>query len=96
MAMFIKNKVCKLTHGIFSTIAPFRGFYGNHRCGVTLLSAPPKPTILVSAAHCNFICKDEKGNVVKTCCCRKRTEPNECGQVLSRNKCNKNKQFLTF
>ncbi len=28
-----------------------------HKCGVTLLSGPPSKTILVSAAHCNYICK---------------------------------------
>ena len=28
-----------------------------HKCGVTMLSGPPGPTILVSAAHCNYICK---------------------------------------
>jgi hypothetical protein len=46
------------------------GYRGFHRCGVTLLSGPPKPTILVSAAHCNYLCKDSKGRVVEICCCR--------------------------
>ena len=59
----------------------FRGFYGEHRCGVTLLSAPPRPTVLVSAAHCNSICKDEDGSVVKTCCCRKASAPGTCRSV---------------
>jgi len=39
------------------------GFRGRHRCGVTLLSGPTQsspndPFVLVSAAHCNYICKD--------------------------------------
>jgi hypothetical protein len=46
------------------------GYRGVHRCGVTLLSAPPKPTIFVSAAHCNYVCKDGLGRVVEICCCR--------------------------
>ena len=46
------------------------GYRGVHRCGVTLLSGPPQPTIFVSAAHCNYICKDDRGRVVDICCCR--------------------------
>ena len=46
------------------------GFSGVHRCGVTLLSAPPHPTIFVSAAHCNYVCKNNQGRVVEICCCR--------------------------
>ena len=49
--------------------------------GVTLLSAPPRATVLVSAAHCNSICKDEAGNPVKTCCCRKESAPGTCRTV---------------
>jgi hypothetical protein len=45
------------------------GFRSRHRCGVTLLSAPPKPTIFASAAHCNYVCKDEANEVVEICCC---------------------------
>ena len=54
------------------------GYRGVHRCGVTLLSAPPKPTIFVSAAHCNYVCKDEKGQVVEICCCRSSTSEFSC------------------
>lgn len=36
-----------------------------------MLSGPPKETILVSAAHCNYVCKDMKtDNIVEICCCR--------------------------
>ena len=48
--------------------------------------------ILVSAAHCNFVCKvldklkscltypfqDERSNIVEICCCRKPTFPESC------------------
>lgn len=60
-----------------------RGFRGYHRCGVTLLSVPPNPTILVTAAHCTFICKDSEGYIVETCCCRKETEPSNCRKFNS-------------
>ena len=46
------------------------GYRGLHRSGVTLLSGPPKPTIFVSAAHCNYLCKDALGRVVEICCCK--------------------------
>ena len=59
----------------------FRGFRGVHRCGVTLLSVPPKTTVLVSAAHCNYICKDSAGYPVETCCCRNIKEPSTCRGV---------------
>ena len=55
------------------------GYNGIHRCGVTLLSGPPKPTIFVSAAHCNYVCKNKEGGVVETCCCRNITTPASCG-----------------
>jgi hypothetical protein len=45
------------------------GYNGIHRCGVTLLSGPPQKTIFVSAAHCNFVCKNAASQVVETCCC---------------------------
>ena len=46
------------------------GYHGRHICGATLLSAPPSKTIIVSAAHCNYICKSSEGKVRETCCCR--------------------------
>ena len=58
-----------------------RGFRGYHRCGVTLLSAPPKKTILVAAAHCNFLCKDIDDTVVETCCCRTLNAGSTCRGV---------------
>ena len=46
------------------------GYRGRHICGATLLSAPPSKTIIVGAAHCNYICKSSEGTVRETCCCR--------------------------
>ena len=40
-----------------------------HICGVTLLSRPPGPTVLVTSAHCVYICKSEEGRLVPNCCC---------------------------
>ena len=54
------------------------GYRGVHKCGVTLLSGPPKPTIFVSAAHCNYLCKDELGRVVELCCCRESQSEFSC------------------
>ena len=46
------------------------GYRGRHVCGASLLSAPPSKTIIVTAAHCNYICKSSDGKVRQTCCCR--------------------------
>ena len=46
------------------------GYRGRHICGTTLLSAPLSRTIIVGAAHCNYICKSSEGTVRETCCCR--------------------------
>ena len=70
-----------LGHPFVLILCVFRGFRGVHRCGVTLLSVPPKTTVLVSAAHCNYICKDSAGYPVETCCCRNITEPSTCRGV---------------
>ena len=40
-----------------------------HLCGVTLLSRPPGPTVLVTSAHCVYICRSEEGRIVPNCCC---------------------------
>ena len=39
-----------------------------HYCAATLLRRPPGPTVLVTAAHCTFLCKSG-ANVVDNCCC---------------------------
>ena len=36
-----------------------------HLCAVTLLSVPPKPTVVVGAAHCTYLCKNEQETVVR-------------------------------
>ena len=45
------------------------GQQASHLCGVTLLSRPPGPTVLVTSAHCTSICKSEEGRQVPNCCC---------------------------
>ena len=40
-----------------------------HYCGVTLLSRPPAPTVIVGAAHCILICKSPGGRILPNCCC---------------------------
>lgn len=38
---------------------------------------------MVSAAHCNFICKDQDGNMVEICCCRERHLQESCRNTSS-------------
>ena len=45
------------------------GQQSSHICAATLLSRPPGPTVLVTSAHCAYICKSEEGNIVPNCCC---------------------------
>ena len=71
-----------------------RGFRGRHRCGVTLLHGPSSelvanervcndaPTILVSAAHCNFVCKNDQRNTLEFCCCRDPEDQGSCRNVI--------------
>ena len=64
-----------------------RGFRGRHRCGLTLLSGPTDqtaedPWVIVGAAHCNYICKDDVTGVpLETCCCRPMDNPGSCISV---------------
>ena len=49
-----------------------------------ILSAWPDATILVSAAHCNQICKDSVTNQpLEICCCRVDADPGSCKNVKS-------------
>eukprot|EP00090_Calanus_glacialis_P006443 TRINITY_DN15014_c0_g1_i2.p1 TRINITY_DN15014_c0_g1~~TRINITY_DN15014_c0_g1_i2.p1 ORF type:complete len:509 (-),score=78.22 TRINITY_DN15014_c0_g1_i2:81-1556(-) len=67
------------------------GFRGRYRCGVTLLSGPPDP-ILVSAAHCNYVCKDSRTMELQDiCCCRETSERSSCRKDSSY--CTKNAQL---
>ena len=45
------------------------GQQSSHYCGVTLLSRPPGPTVLVTAAHCTYLCKSQEGKILPNCCC---------------------------
>ena len=41
-----------------------------HLCGTTLLARPPKPTVLVGAAHCTFVCTSQwTDRLLPNCCC---------------------------
>ena len=39
-----------------------------HFCAVTLLRRPPGPTVMVTTAHCTYLCKNGD-DVVDNCCC---------------------------
>ena len=61
------------------------GINPEHLCTVNLLSIPPKPTVLIGAAHCTLICK-ERGKKMPSCCCvlegveSCRSDEAKCGQ----------------
>ena len=61
-----------------------RGPDKQHHCAVTLLRRPPGPTVLVTAAHCTFLCKSDN-IVVPNCCCdnvaqtKCSDDTNKCG-----------------
>ena len=45
-------------------------------------SGPPSETILVSAAHCNFVCKDpDEDFIYEICCCRSELNTASCRKV---------------
>ena len=58
------------------------GQQSSHYCAVTLLARPPGPTVLVTSAHCTFLCKSQDGAVVPNCCCPNvgpRCSGEQCG-----------------
>ena len=61
------------------------GQQNSHICGVTLLSRPPGPTVLVTSAHCAYICKSEEGRVVPNCCCPNVGGPGLCTEGCGTN-----------
>ena len=61
------------------------GQQSSHLCGVTLLSRPPGPTVLVTSAHCAYICKSEEGTVVPNCCCPNVGGPGFCTEGCGTN-----------
>ena len=54
----------------YSWICSLRRKVGKqHLCAVTLLSRPPKPTVIVGAAHCTYLCKNSEDQILPNCCC---------------------------
>merc|ERR1711892_249627 len=53
----------------------------DHFCAVTLLSLPPKPTVIVGVAHCTFLCKNGKHRI-DSCCCR--TDSTDCSDDVAK------------
>ena len=65
------------TLGRYPWICSLRGRYNkDHYCGATVLSRPPGPLVIVTAAHCVHICKDD-GDPLPNCCCDNVSEA-EC------------------
>jgi len=68
-----------------------RGPTPQHLCAVTILTIPPKPTVVIGSAHCTYICKRSQETPVPSCCCAEG--PENCAD--DRNKCGDNpKVFL--
>jgi len=62
------------------------GFRGRHRCGVTLLSGLEQvhDPILVSAAHCNSVCRDaDTQQPIEICCCLQTSDAGSCQETSS-------------
>ena len=57
-----------------------KGVSSDHFCAVTLLSVPPKPTVIVGPAHCTFLCKNGKHRI-PSCCCR--TDTTDCSDDVA-------------
>ena len=72
------------TRGRYSWICSMRStdLKHDHFCAVTLLSVPPKPTVIVGPAHCTYLCKDGK-NRISSCCCR-RGGSDDCSDNVGR------------
>ena len=67
-----------------------RGPDKQHHCAVTLLRRPPGPTVLVTAAHCTFLCKSD--NIVVPNCCCDNVAQTKCTE--DENKCGINPQVV--
>ena len=55
-----------------------KGLGTEHLCAVTLLSRPPRPTVMVGSAHCTYLCKRDSTTILPTCCCA--DGPQNCAQ----------------
>ena len=58
------------TQGRYPWLCSLRGRQDRkHYCGATILSRPPGPLVIVTAAHCVFLCKSPEGETLPNCCC---------------------------
>ena len=58
------------TRGRYPWLCSLRGRQDRrHLCGATILSRPPGPLVIVTAAHCVFLCKSPGGETLPNCCC---------------------------
>ena len=78
------------TRHCYSWICSLRskGAQTEHYCTVTLLSRPPRPTVVVESAHCTYLCKRDPDSPVPTCCCADgpencADENSSCGETSS-------------
>ena len=70
LANTISMPMFEQTRGRYPWICSMRLKSTNqHLCGTTILSRPPGPLVMVTAAHCVFLCKTEDGNTKPNCCC---------------------------
>ena len=66
----VTKPVFENTRERYPWICSFQGRQDkSHYCGATILSRPPGPLVIVTAAHCVFLCKSEAGDTVPNCCC---------------------------
>ena len=58
------------TRGRYPWICSLRGRQDKkHYCGATVLSRPPGPLVIVTAAHCVQVCRTDDERTVNNCCC---------------------------
>merc|ERR1711892_118020 len=73
------------TRDRYSWICSLRstGLNAEHFCAVTILSLPPKPTVIVGVAHCTYLCKNGNHRI-DPCCCRKKTDSTDCSDDVAK------------
>ena len=57
------------TRGRYPWLCSLRGRQDRkHYCGATILSRPPGPLVILTAAHCVFLCKSGESTLPNCCC----------------------------